>query len=193
LVAPPTGPELLPWKQLFEDEYVPKVGAVHVLSLKTNPEISKYLTDQIIAAAQSKEAKIRARQVLDGCTSSSTIASSIVALGRIPHKDVSDKAVAFLQDLQLRHGSDTDRDELQEQVQAYRTGLKELSDSQRFFLSLDKLSFRGTVHCEACLASLLPAFTQHVPKDDPIYKEIKILPAMQVGYLRSRMFLLSDP
>ena len=65
--------------------------------------------------------------------------------------------------------------------------LEELSDRDHFFVSLNNLLFKGTIHCEACLASLLPAFTQEIPADDSKYKDIKILLKMHVGYLLSHL------
>ena len=65
--------------------------------------------------------------------------------------------------------------------------LEELSDRDHFFVSLNNLSFKGTIHCEACLASLLPAFTQEIPADDSKYKDIKILLEIVLqGPVRSR-------
>ena len=51
-----------------------------------------------------------------------------------------------------------------------------------FLCALGKSSsFKGTLHCEACLASLLPAFTESLSTPDDIkYKEIKILPQLKV-------------
>jgi hypothetical protein len=64
-----------------------------------------------------------------------------------------------------------------------------------FLRALGKSSgFPGTLHCEACLASLLLAFTESLSTPDDIkYKEIEILPQLKVKYLSCHLFLTSDP
>ncbi|KAF9485821.1 hypothetical protein BDN70DRAFT_870712 [Pholiota conissans] len=57
----------------------------------------------------------------------------------------------------------------------------ELPPKQQFFRNLNKMTtFRGTVHGEASLSTLLPAFTEHMTLEDrQYYKDVTILPDMK--------------
>ena len=169
LVAPPTGEDLLPWPQLFEDKFLPTEGALNYYSRTTNDEIYKYLKDGISKAFKAKEAADRAQQTLKEYENSQKIDSSLQ-----PDKDVADDK------------------EVTNDIRDLHTELGELSVTDRFFLNLEKLSFKGALHCEACLASLLPAFTQDIPPGDSKYKDMNILSKMNVEYPLSCLFLSSD-
>ena len=54
-----------------------------------------------------------------------------------------------------------------------KTDLQKQGHSDRFFLTLETLLFKGTVHCEACLASFLPSFIEHSLSDSNKYKDMQ--------------------
>ena len=99
---------------------------------------------------------------------------------------VSDQATAIRQMITLRNTITEPNDivNIAEKINGLKDMLLGLSDSNHFFLSLDNTeSFKGTLHCEACLASLLPpSFAQYILSGESKYKEMSILPKMQVGY-----------
>ena len=61
----------------------------------------------------------------------------------------------------------------------------------QMFLKIGNMLFEGTLHFEACLASLLPFFTKHLLSEDK-YKEMNILSDLQVEYPHFDLFLSSD-
>lgn len=69
----------------------------------------------------------------------------------------SDTAVTGI--LEKLEKSPIDHKSIAQDLESFSNLLAPLSDRDRFFLSLDQLEFRGTLHCEACLASVLPFFT----------------------------------
>ena len=112
-------------------------------------------------------------------------------------KIIGDKAKAIITSIRTWEGNHrehlADNYKIANDIKELRGVLGELSHHDLFFLNLEKKAFKGTLHCEACLASLLPAFTLDIPADDSKYKEIEILPMMQVEYSLSDLFLSSDP
>ena len=62
------------------------------------------------------------------------------------------------------------------------TDLQKQCHSDRFFLTLETFLFKGTIHCEACLASLLPSFIEHSMSDSNKYKEMNVLSELKVEY-----------
>jgi len=200
LVAPPTDSALLPWSQLFTDyKYLPKSGSLSVIS---NDEIHEFLVDGISKALKTKDAIGHAQNALK-CSKQPELdyhklRHSLISLTKSTDGIVKEKATNLLSQFpktrtdnksRVNHLSTANLNE----IQALCDVLGELSDEDRFFLALNNLSFTGTLHCEACLSSLLPLFTRVIPSDDSKYKEIKILPNMQVEYLLSHLFLSSDP
>ena len=70
-------------------------------------------------------------------------------------------------------------------IEALSENLKQHPSVNNFFISLARQQvFTGALHCEAHLASLLPAFTKSLSTpDDTEYKEIEILQQLQVKYI----------
>ena len=54
LVAPPTDSALLPWRQLFENKFLPGFGAINALSTITNEDILEFLNNGISMAVRAK-------------------------------------------------------------------------------------------------------------------------------------------
>jgi len=202
LVAPPTNSALLPWSQLFTSyKFLPKTGAIKPLSAITNDQIHNFLKEGISTASKVKDALDQVRNALKRwdagpepeCRKTSRL---LQPLAMSTNDIVREKAAVIITKIEGWKqccGSDNNRVEISNEIKALHDALGELSDSNRFFLNLNNSLFIGTLHCEACLASLLPAFTRGIPTDDSKYKRIKILPNMQVEYPLSHLFLSSDP
>ena len=147
LVTPPVDNALLPWKDLFN---VPKLfPTIDQPLLKTNDEILCFL---------KKATSLNPKHSLEFANA---------ALASWGKKDISNtiKNINELQDSTLpgwHHGVATLLNLLDASL--YLTSsedctisnkIQSLCDSTSFFNSLNSQKFWGTVHCEACLASLL--------------------------------------
>jgi len=196
LLAPPTDKALLPWPELFTNhKFLRKSVMANYVSTVTNDEIHKFLNDSIARASEAKQVQnaLKVWDLLEPDVQKTC--QSLQPLVKSKDENVKEKVVVVLEKVTdwKRHGSEGVRDEITNEIKALCGIFGEPSDRDRFFLNLSQMSFTGTLHCEACLASLLPAFTQDIPIDDSKYKEIKILSGMQVEYPLSHLFLSSDP
>jgi hypothetical protein len=191
LLPPPTDSALLPWSQLFANfKFLPKSTSQPAVN---NNEIFNFLQDGISNAIKVRDAVLQAQNALKCWKAQNHVKTrqAINLLKISTDKDVKEMATDLYPKISKPNSlSDEDRIDITNKIQKLCTVLGELSDKDRFFLSLNSLSFKGTIHCEACLATLLPAFTGGIPTGDSKYKEIKILPNMQVEYPLSHLFLL---
>jgi hypothetical protein len=204
LLPPPTDSGLLPWSELFRDhKFLPEVGPIGRLSITTNEEILAFLNVGISTAELRKQvSKLLkwwdATSASEYPKKSQLLSQLAVSTDETVKNDAKAILAKFTKWVNL-DASDKKRvdigGEITDAIKALRDGLGELSDSDHFFLNLNNKTFKGTLHCEACLATLLPTFTQGIPPDDSKYKEIEILPRMQVPveYRLFHLFLSSDP
>jgi hypothetical protein len=104
------------------------------------------------------------------------------------------KGVLAVKDRNVREGKRKQAGENAE-IEALREKLKQHPSATNFFCSLARNKpFTGALHCEAFLASLLPAFTERLSTlGDTKYKEIEILPDLKVKYLSCHLFPTSNP
>ncbi|KAF8952139.1 hypothetical protein BDZ97DRAFT_1745881 [Flammula alnicola] len=190
LVAPPTDSALLPWSELFTDyKFLPKTGAIKPLSSITNDDIKNFLLNGIFIASNVKDTAVHAQNALKGWRfpqpEYQKTYQALQNLATSIDKNVREKATIALEKIQewkrLKddHLKNALANEIAKEIKSLHGMSDELSDSDRFFLNLNNKLFTGTLHCEACLATLLPAFTRDIPTDDIKYKEIKILQEMQ--------------
>ena len=212
LVAPPTDSALLPWRQLFQNKFLPKSGAINALSTITNEEILEFLNNGISTAVKARNIIHHAELALGWLDKPDleyeTTQQALQYLAtNAANNAVQDHATTIIKKLQEWNGlhnslckvnkrlfgGDERRIEIANEIKALRGEVGELHASNRFFLNLENPSLDGTLHCEACLASLLPAFTRLIPPDDTNYKEMKILSEFQVAYPLFHLFLSFDP
>ena len=224
LVAPPTDSALLPWRQLFENKFLPEFGAINALSTITNEDILEFLNNGISMAVQARNLIDNAELALGWLDKHDlkyeTTQQALQYLAtNATNKTAQDHATTIIKKLQEWNdlhnslckvnerpfGGDERRiviakkaaieaaSEIADEIRALRDELGELDASNHFFLNLENPSFDGTLHCEACLASLLPAFTRLIPPDDRNYKEMKILSEFEVAYPLFHPFPSFDP
>ncbi|KIJ94947.1 hypothetical protein K443DRAFT_109604, partial [Laccaria amethystina LaAM-08-1] len=213
LVAPPTDSALLPWRQLFQNNFLPKSGAIYALSTITNEEILEFLNNGISMVVQARNLIDNAELALGWLDKPDlkyeTTRQALQYLAtNATNKTAQDHATTIIKKLQEWNGLHNSRCEVNErpfggderriemakkaaiviaseiadEIRALHGELGELDASNLFFLNLENPSLDGTLHCEACLASLLPAFTRLIPPDDSNYKEMKTLSEFQVAY-----------
>ncbi|EDR03278.1 uncharacterized protein LACBIDRAFT_331732 [Laccaria bicolor S238N-H82] len=216
LVAPPTDSALLPWRQLFKNNFLPKFGAINALSTITNKEILEFLNNGISMAVQARNLIHHAELALGWLDKpdlqyETTWQALQYLATNATNTTVQDHATTIIEKLQEWNGlhnslckvnerllgGDERHIEMTSEIAHGIRGLcgelGELDASDRFFLNLENPSFNGTLHFEVCLASLLPAFTRCIPPDDNNYKEMKILSNLQVAYPLSHLFPSFDP
>jgi hypothetical protein len=200
LLAPPTNKTLLPWQELFTDyKFLRKSDAAN--STVTKEEIFKFLQDGMAAALKKKDVLHDLQSALRiwslGEADSRKASHFLDHLMKLTDQEKDEIAAVKKKISDWKHhvpsNSPDSRDDITNEIKALLDVFGELSDRDRFFLYLKNMSFTGTLHCEACLASLLPAFTNDIVKGHSGYKDIKVLSHMQVDYPLFRCFLSSDP
>jgi hypothetical protein len=162
LLAPRTDNNLLPWRELFTKNYIPQSGAKQLSSTVTNQQIQDFLETNILLVSEVQTAQ----DALDAWSRSELLKTCQVLneLTKSHKKDVESKAMTILELLPKKLKN---RDpKITQELQALRNMMVQPPGSNDFFLNLDSKKFTGTLHCEACLASLLPSFTEGLSTDD---------------------------
>src|SRR6266567_1047044 len=181
LVAPPMDQDLLPWRELFTDSTLFPTETVwdppsdKPNAAITNADIHKFLNK---AVAPSSKAQTLKKQWSGKRLDSTMKSLEDLKSSNLPGwGEYATKLLAKLQGFKDPPESGSAMyHEISEDIQA-------LLESTKFFASLDDTpGFSGTLHCEACLASLLD-------KNATVSKAI--LDQMEVGYI-SNLFLSSE-
>jgi hypothetical protein len=191
LVAPPTDKALLPWRQLFTDSKLfPTENEADSSSSTTNDEILKFLND---AASPDMKKCFSLIQAVKSSWKQKKKDVTIQHLAKFISFDseTSDwhssasKLAATINDYYAKTPSS---DELFDKI---TNTIQSLHDAAIFYLFLSKKDFSnefsGTLHCEACLTSLLSA----ADSDNDITIDSKhkdVLEEMKVRYVVSRWF-----
>ena len=189
LVAPSTDKALLPWRELFTDSKLFPTG--NEVDSVTNDDILIFLgsaansnTKQCLLikavgrawADKNKELTLNNLRKLEGILPVSETSSWLVAARRLV-QTITD----HYENPPADEGDEGDK------LSKIAHTIESLYDSGRFFAFLsEKNDFKGTLHCEACLTSLLP---HHFGKDvtiDSIYEGV--LPQVKVCYVVSGWF-----
>jgi len=148
LVAPPVDQSLLPWRELFTDSTLFPTKTVCDPPGKDNAAILEFLNKALEPSSKAKAVKTFWRkQDLKNTIKNLEKVKSSDLLG---WKECATNLLVKLKGLTSLPELDSDLfREVSDDIQA-------LWDSARFFSSLcNTQSFSGTLHCEACLASLL--------------------------------------
>ncbi|KAF9474540.1 hypothetical protein BDN70DRAFT_936560 [Pholiota conissans] len=186
LAVPKTTDTFLPWLQLFSgNEFIPALTGINpVFGSLTNESILLFLEKGIDEDKGAQHAKILSLEL----ESHPTI-ENLRKLTMITYLGIGTKANTILEKI---GDSCIISDSIRDEMKAIRKLFNKLPTREQFFCDLAKMTtFKGTVHCEACLASLLPAFTEHLtPQDLEYYKDINIFADMQ-GF--GRVIGLSAP
>ena len=193
LVAPMTNETLLPWWELFSGHYLPNMDSGNnARDIPSQDVIRDFLEEGISrAGAVKKELRLaeiackqwlpvnhphhlQVKEALEKIPQDSNIQPQVHAiLTKISEWQ------SILQSSKNKNRVSLSRDILS-MIKGLKTDLQKQYHSDRFFLKLETMSFTGTIHCEACLASLLPSFTQHFLSDSNKYKEMNVLSELQV-------------
>ena len=193
LVAPPTDEALLPWRQLFTDSKLfpavdPRATTNNAI---TNDEILKFLND---AASPDMTQCFSLINAVRRCWKQEDKDSTIKHLAKFisSHSETSDwhrnvgKLAATINDY-YANDNITNKIELFDSI---TNTIQSLHDAAIFYLFLSKKdfskTFSGTLHCEACLTSLL---SPHLGNDITIDSKHKdVLEQMKVRYVVSGWF-----
>lgn len=162
MTSPPTGPELLPWRRLFKDRNLFPIVTLPVRSqdgrVTARPKANSSASNEEILGFIEKALKtVSAAAEAAAAWRGGNIPETIAHFKRIENSNLPGwTRIATTNLLRLRNiaqdaqGNDPVVDE-------YITAdIALLCSSTQFFNCLDDgKSFKGAVHCEACLASLL--------------------------------------
>ena len=183
LVAPSTDRALLPWRELLTDSKIFPTEYEAEPHPTTNYEILNFLN---VAASSNMTECLRFMKAVRSCWNQKNKDATIKSLAQLHqilshpgafdwHKSASNLR-AMINDYYEKTPSS---DELSNKI---TNTIESLFDSARFFVFLSESSvFSGTLHCEACLASLLPTHLgKHVTIDS---KHEGVLAQMKVCYV----------
>ena len=206
LVSPPVGEAMLPWQTLFKnsdlfpDHIVSSapdaLDALDNASLPTNAGILKFLQDAVSSNPEDAldAAKMAAKAVR--FKPNSTHPAFVQAIKKVEllgnsklpgWRESAAKIILKIENLEATAPASSDRVAL---VRDITCAVQSLVDSANFYADLKGLQiFKGTLHCEACLASLLALLFNNI-KNDSKYEDI--LKELQVGYAVSMLSLQSD-
>jgi hypothetical protein len=188
LVAPSTDTASLPWRELFTDSKLfPTEDEADPLST-TNDEMLKILND---AASANMTECLQCINAVRSCWNQNNKAATIKNLAKLDktlsrketfgwHQSAS-KLLAMINNYYSKSSNES-WDKITNEIES-------LLHSARFFVRLSKWDgFRGALHCEACLTSLLPF---HLGKDvtiDSKHEHEHVLAQMKVRYVGSGWF-----
>ena len=202
LVAPETDNTLLPWRTLFSHPYLPNIDPGSDRDVPSHDDICAFLEEGISRAKAAKYQHELVENALKAWSSprrSEVIRNfHLLAIDQGSDAKVHDVLSKIIKwETLLKQPSEkSNRKELSTDILSSIKKLKAelLGQCNRdiFFSNLENMSFKGTLHCEACLASLLPSFTKHFLSEDK-YKEMNILSDLQVEYPHFSPFLSSNP
>ena len=178
LVAPTTSEALYPWEELITNEkYFPTRDTTDPLSTTSNDEILKFLKAAVDNAAKARKLSALAEAALTKWNKHQTTTftsqqvcrkmTDIMALG-----DEHVNEIAKSVDTQLQSWLKGDNgDTITKGIQDLHKKLCYLPPGNHFFSSLENLKFKGVLHCEICLASLVDMANKPIPPGSP-YTEL---------------------
>ena len=202
LVPPKPDGKLLKWRELFSHQYLPNINPGSDRDIPSHNDILVFLEAGVSRAEAANRQYELAENALKGWNTPGDRSEviSTLQLAIDPDAQVKD-IITKIKTWQTMHRQTTAsekkyRTELSKDISSSIKKLKDAFLQQRdrdfFFSNLEKMSFSGTVHCEACLASLLPSFTKDFLSDNN-YKEMNVLSDLQVEYSHFSLLLSSDP
>ncbi|KJA15940.1 hypothetical protein HYPSUDRAFT_47888 [Hypholoma sublateritium FD-334 SS-4] len=205
LVAPLASGPLYPWRELLtHPKYFPtRDNDVYNFSPDIpNKELLEFVDGGVSTASKAKEFSAWVTTVQDGWTNRTSTSFNYQQMCQAVKKlvDSDDLPVAVretveevhttLQKWYAKDKSDLAYDQesvITNGVNSLYKALHPLSPGNAFFCNLENLRYQGAMHCEACLASLLPDdnFSKHTtqPVQPGKYDEVAIMSKLQ-GYGR---------
>ena len=184
LVPPMTNETLLPWQEVFSGCYLPNMHSRNnAWDIPSQYVICDFLEEGISRAGAMKEelglAKIActkwptvnhphhspAKVTLEKFCQDSNIQLQVHA---ILTKISEWQSISQLNKNKNRVPLSRD---ISSMIKQLKTDLQKQCYSDRFLLKLETMLVTGIIHCEACLASLPPSFTEHFQSDGNKYKD----------------------
>ncbi|KAF8804067.1 hypothetical protein BYT27DRAFT_7194791 [Phlegmacium glaucopus] len=184
LVAPPAGEDFLSWSDLLVDPKLFPIYDSGYFSFVTNQEILKFLKDALASIKLAERKKYLGQYVKihwenrDG--QHKLIPLKLEEIKKMPESDESKnfpdyaESVDEINDL-VTKWADNHRnnrpenyaavDDITNKVQSLYDTLCKQCDIMRFPFDLEPTKFRGTIHCEAYLASILHERTRNTMTD----------------------------
>jgi hypothetical protein len=182
LVAPMTDKTLLSWQELFSGPYLPNMDS-GTSDIPSQDGIRLFLEEGALRAEALKGELDLAKTACDEWARREH--SQATATLKKFHNNSNHRAQVNNILAKIPEGqqiSPVTRKVILPMIKELRNNLQEQKDSDRFFSNLENTAFTGTVHCEACLTSLLPP--QEFLSDGNEYKDMNILSELQVEYPR---------
>ena len=200
LVPPKTDETLLPWRELFSDQYI-NPGSEG--DNPSNNDIRDFLEKGISRGEVAKRQYELAENALKAWSGRerSQVIKYLEPLAvdqgsdNLSVKDILLKVLEWqtiLKQTAEKENRIALSKEISSSIKDLKADLLQRCNRDRFFLKLESMLFTGTVHCETCLASLLPSLTKNFQSDNK-YKEMNIVSDLQVEYPHFSLFLSSDP
>lgn len=214
LVAPLATRAFYPWRELLtHPKYFPTKDDdpyAFVSTHVSNEQLLEFLDKGVSTASKAKEFSAWAATAQDGWNNRTSTSFDYQQMYQVVKNlvDSDDLPVAVKKTVDevhttLQEWHAKDKPELADDQESVITNgidslykaLYSLPPGNTFFCNLENLRFQGTMHCEAYLASLLPAdnFGKHTQQVQPgKYDEAPIMSELQVGIL-SPIRLSSNP
>jgi len=169
LVAPSTLTALYPWEELLKNEqYFPTTDTMDPMSTTSNDEILKFLQKAVPKATRARKLSIFVEAALTGWKKRQSttfnaqqvrqMMTNIMAVG---DEDVNEIAKSVHTQLKIWSKGDND-DAITKGIEDLHKKLFHLPPGNLFFSNLENLKFKGALHCEICLASLVDMATKPV-------------------------------
>ena len=184
LVPPPVDNTLLPWRELFTDSKLfPTKNVQDPHSTKTNDEILEFLENATMSNPKESltTAKSAEKLWIQRDVEKTIIEIELLKNSALPGiKGCAEKLYNMLCGWKAQPESPGNL------ILDITHSIQSLCDNAKFFADLVKMNdapnFTGTLHCEACLASLI----NHSVNDNSKYEDLLI--QLKVGYAVSNCF-----
>jgi len=161
LVSPLSSKALYPWDKLLKNEqYFPTTDPLDPSSSTTNDDILNFLQEIMPKATKAKKLSSAAQAASEAWKDGQPQQAykkmnEIMNLG-----DEDVKEIAKSVRTQLNSWPRSNGDVITKGIKDLHKRLHPLPPGNHFFSSLEKLEFRGALHCEICLASLVDMATK---------------------------------
>jgi len=191
LVSPLASSALYPWQDLLKHpKYFPTPDLTSTSTIP-NTRILQFLEAAVSEAVRAKALSSSAQAALKEWKNRNSTAFRLQFLCR-KINDIIQTGDAIIQGIavpvgdQLKRWPDSDKAAIAQGINDLNERLSHLPPGSSFFSSLEQLEFKGALHCEACLASLI---TKAAKLDLPDGRYIELLRKLEVNTLSYPFFV----
>lgn len=193
LVAPPVDNALLPWRELFSTAHFPtKTGNPFI----TNDDIVRFLDEGISADPQALRCRVKGIQSCWNKLDKHAAVKNKYAVRMVKNevKRLSSCKLSSWSECESKLTDLLDKWQPKDALVEANIDnmIQSMSDSTDFFEKLkntNEQSFSGTLHCEACLASLLGSETNNTERYREILTQMKVINAVPTCFCH-QLFLV---